>query len=193
LRISCCAAYFLLCCGFSAALRRHALRAGSHSPGQKRRGETGSSAIREAGEIGTYRRVSASTPCAFILLTGTPASANVAVTQVSHDICTDVQAQHNTGAEPDTFVFGSTNCPGLPGRPVLRRWRVQHWLGHLHQRRRHLGARLPPGITTNGGTFLQASDASVAFDARHNVWMISSLAINGSTWTWSSAVPPTAA
>jgi hypothetical protein len=97
LRISCCAAYFLLCCGFSAALRRHALRAGSHSPGQKRRGETGSSAIREAGEIGTYRRVSASTPCAFILLTRTPASANMAVTQVSHDICTDVQAQHNTG------------------------------------------------------------------------------------------------
>ncbi len=37
-----------------------------------------------------------------------------------------------------------------------------------------------PGITTNGGgSFGQASDASVAFDARHNVWLISSLGISG--------------
>jgi len=33
-----------------------------------------------------------------------------------------------------------------------------------------------PGITTNGGgVYGQASDAAVAFDARHNVWLISSL------------------
>jgi hypothetical protein len=39
---------------------------------------------------------------------GTTASANVTVTQVSHDIYTDTQAQHNTEVEPDIFVFGST-------------------------------------------------------------------------------------
>ena len=35
-----------------------------------------------------------------------------------------------------------------------------------------------PGLTTNtGGRYGQASDASVAFDAKHNVWLISSLGI----------------
>jgi len=34
--------------------------------------------------------------CALVLLAGSPASANVTVTQVSHDIFTDAQAQHNT-------------------------------------------------------------------------------------------------
>src|SRR5262249_39791721 len=34
------------------------------------------------------------------------------------------------------------------------------------------------GLTTNtGGRYGQASDASVAFDAKHNVWLISSLGI----------------
>src|SRR5581483_11872858 len=37
-----------------------------------------------------------------------------------------------------------------------------------------------PGLTVaNGGTYLQASDASVAFDAQDSVWLISSLGING--------------
>src|SRR5216683_516859 len=49
-------------------------------------------------------------PAAFALalLAGTTAYANVTVTQVSHDIYTDAQAQHNTEVEPDTFVSGST-------------------------------------------------------------------------------------
>src|SRR5512139_1882020 len=37
-----------------------------------------------------------------------PASANVAVTQVSTDPFTDAQAQHRTEVEPDTFSFGNT-------------------------------------------------------------------------------------
>jgi hypothetical protein len=39
-----------------------------------------------------------------------------------------------------------------------------------------------PGITTNGGgVYGQASDASVAFDAKHNVWLISTLGIRSSS------------
>src|SRR5258708_25864289 len=46
---------------------------------------------------------------ALILLAGTTAAgANVTVTQVSQDIFTDAQAQHNTEVEPDTFASGST-------------------------------------------------------------------------------------
>src|SRR5207244_658914 len=42
---------------------------------------------------------------------------------------------------------------------------------------------LLPGVTTSfgGGSFSRASDPSVAFDARHNVWLISSLVLNGTS------------
>src|SRR5690349_24527625 len=45
---------------------------------------------------------------AAVIATAGPASANVAVTQVSSDPFTDAQAQHRTEVEPDTFSFGST-------------------------------------------------------------------------------------
>jgi hypothetical protein len=92
------------------------------------------------------------------------------------------EASTDTEVEPDTFVFGSTIVSAFQVGRVFGGgasnigWAtstdgVATWThGYL------------PGITTNGGgTFGQASDASVAFDARHNVWMISSLGISGST------------
>src|SRR5256885_6603060 len=43
-----------------------------------------------------------------LLFAAAPASANVAVTQVSSDPFTDAQAQHRTEVEPATFTFGNT-------------------------------------------------------------------------------------
>jgi hypothetical protein len=110
------------------------------------------------------------------------AAANVAVTQVSHDIYTDAQAQHNTEVEPDTFAFGST---------IVSAFQVGRVSGggssNIGWARSGDGGATwthgyLPGITTNGGgTFGQASDAAVAFDARHNVWLISSIGISGSS------------
>src|SRR5450759_5189700 len=126
--------------------------------------------------------LSAPAALALILLTGTMAYANVTVTQVSHDVYTDAQAQHNTEVEADTFVSGST---------IVSAFQVGRVSGGGAS---HIGwATSPdggatcahgylPGITTNGGgSFGQASDASVAYDARHNVWLISSLGISGSS------------
>jgi hypothetical protein len=112
----------------------------------------------------------------------TTASANVAVTQVSHDIYTDAQAQHNTEVEPDTFAFGSTIVSAFQvGRVSGGGASNIGWATSTNGGATWTHGYLP-GITTNGGgTFGQASDASVAFDARDNVWMISSLAISGST------------
>src|SRR6266536_1285437 len=45
---------------------------------------------------------------AVMLFTAGTAYANVALTQVSTDPFTDVQAQHRTEVEPDTFSFGNT-------------------------------------------------------------------------------------
>jgi hypothetical protein len=64
----------------------------------------------------------------------------------------------------------------------IPRWETFPSSLHARRRRATWAHGYLPGITTNaGGTFGQASDASVAFDARHNVWMISSLGLRGST------------
>jgi len=120
--------------------------------------------------------------CALVLLAGTTASANVTVTQVSHDIYTDAQAQHNTEVEPDTFVFGNTIVSAFQvGRVSGGGASNIGWATSTDGGATWTHGYLP-GITTNGGgTFGQASDPSVAFDARHNVWMISSLGLSGST------------
>src|SRR5258708_9542496 len=120
---------------------------------------------------------------ALILLAGTTAAyANVTVTQVSHDIYTDAQAQHNTEVEPDTFVSGSTIVSAFQvGRVFGGGSSNIGWATSTDGGATWTHGYLP-GITTNGGgSFGQATDASVAFDARDNVWMISSLGISGST------------
>ena len=115
--------------------------------------------------------VTAPAVAAMLLFTATAAQANVPLTQVSSDPYTDAQAQHRTEVEPDTFAFGSTIVSAFQvgrvfgggasniGWATSKDGGVSWTNGFL------------PGITTNGGgTFGQASDASVAFDAMHNVW-----------------------
>jgi hypothetical protein len=104
----------------------------------------------------------------------------VAVAQVSTDPYTDTQAQHRTEVEPDSYSFGST---------IVSAFQVGRVSGggasNIGWARSGDGGAtwthgFLPGITTNaGGTFRQVSDASVAYDARHNVWLISSLGISG--------------
>src|SRR5438270_6383709 len=45
---------------------------------------------------------------AAVLLIGSTAYANVALTRIGTDPFTDTQAQHRTEVEPDTFSFGAT-------------------------------------------------------------------------------------
>jgi hypothetical protein len=117
---------------------------------------------------------------ALLLFTTTPAYANVALTQVSNDPYTDAQAQHQTEVEPDTFQFGSTIVSAFQvGRVSGGGSSNIGWATSTNGGTTWTNGFLP-GITTNGGgTYLQASDPSVAFDAQDNVWMISSLGING--------------
>jgi hypothetical protein len=119
---------------------------------------------------------------ATVLLSATAAAANVTVTQVSSDIYTDTQAQHNTEVEPDTFAYGSTIVSAFQvGRVFGGGSSNIGWATSTNGGATWTHGYLP-GITTNGGgSFGQASDASVAYDARHNVWLISSIGISGSS------------
>ena len=114
-----------------------------------------------------------------LLFAAAPASANVAVTQVSSDPFTDAQAQHRTEVEPDTFTFGNTIVSAFQVGRVSGGGASNIGFSTSTDGGANFTQGFLPGITGNGGGPCgQASDAAVAFDARHNVWLISSLGVN---------------
>jgi hypothetical protein len=119
---------------------------------------------------------------AALLFTASGAYANVALTQVSSDPYTDSQAQHRTEVEPDTFSFGSTIVSTFQVGRVFGGGSSNIGFATSSDGGATWTHGFLPGITTNaGGPYGQASDASVAYDARHNVWLISSLGIRSSS------------
>src|SRR6267378_309139 len=110
------------------------------------------------------------------------AQAQVSLTQLSEDTFTDTPSQHATEVEPSTFSYGSTMVSVFQvvrifggggadiGFEMSTNGGVSWTNGYL------------PGITIyQGGTNSAASDAAVAYDALHNVWLISTLPIGNNT------------
>jgi hypothetical protein len=146
---------------------------------------------------------------AAVVVTAT-ASANVPLTQVSADPYTNPSSQHATEVEPDTFAFGST---------VVAAFQVGRFFGGGASdigvvRSGDGGATWgAPGFlhdTFNAGDssspYERVSDPSVAFDAAHGVWMVSSIPLlpnistptvfinrstdGGQTWGPAISMPP---
>jgi hypothetical protein len=116
---------------------------------------------------------------------GATAAGSIALTHVSADPFTNTTSQHATEVEPDTFANGST---------VVAAYQVGRFfdgggsdIGYA--RSTNGGATwttssFVPGLTYDSGAFAdqsspfeRVSDASVAYDARHAVWLISSIPI----------------
>ena len=119
--------------------------------------------------------------------------ANVAVTQISSDPYSNTDSQHATQVEPDSFAYGDTIVT------VVQTGRFYNggasnicWSTSTDAGVNWTNGCLP-GLTNNtppgGGTFDRVSDPVVAYDAKHNVWMISTLPLIGR----SSTTSPTAA
>src|SRR5829696_3045632 len=126
--------------------------------------------------------VAAVSGCLLVLAAG--AQAAVPVTQIFSDPFTNSTSQHKTAVEPDTFAFGSTMVAAAQsgrfndGGGSGIGWSTLDGTGSV------VATGVLPGITThngNGGTFERVSDPAVAFDARHGVWMISSIPIRPDT------------
>jgi hypothetical protein len=129
------------------------------------------------------RRAAAITLAAAAVLAAAPAHARAAVTRVSQDPFNNATSQHATEVEPDSFAFGNTVVAAFQvgrffngGASDIGFVRSvdggAHWAtpGFL------------PGLTFNAGPFAdpdspfeRVSDPSVAFDAKHNRWLISSI------------------
>src|SRR4051812_19956036 len=120
---------------------------------------------------------------AVVLAVAAPAGANVPLTRVSADPFTNNTSQHATEVEPDTFAFGST---------VLATYQVGRFFNggasDIGYARSTNGgttwstSSFLPGLTFNAGPFSglnspyeRVSDPAVAYDAKHNSWMISSI------------------
>src|SRR5579859_90154 len=114
-----------------------------------------------------------------ILALASPAAASILLTRVSTDPFTNTSSQHATELEPDTLAAGST---------VVGAFQVGRFfngggsdIGFV--RSTNGGSSYTNGFLTGltatsgfGGTtgapFERVSDASVGFDAKHNVWLI---------------------
>ena len=144
------------------------------------------------------------------LLAGGVAKANVPLTQVSADPFTNATSQHATEVEPDTFAFGST---------VVSTFQVGRFfnggatdIGFVRSGDGGATWGAPgflPGMTFSSGAstpFERVSDPSVAYDAAHGTWLISSIPIlpntvvptvfvnrstdDGRTWSTPVSIPP---
>jgi hypothetical protein len=106
------------------------------------------------------------------------AFANVAVTQIGTDPYTNTTSQHQTQVEPDTFAFGSTIVAAAQtGRFFDGGASNICWSTSTNSGATWTNGCLP-GITKYAnppGLYDRVSDPVVAYDAKHNVWMISSL------------------
>jgi hypothetical protein len=159
------------------------------------------------------RRLAALSATAFLVL-ASPAAANVPLTRVSSDPFANATSQHATEVEPDTFSSGAT---------VVSTFQVGRFFnggstdigfatstdGGAH----YATSGVLPGLTatsgiggTTGAPFERVSDPSVAFDAKHGVWLISSIPLTSSlvvptvftnrstdgglTWSNPSSIPP---
>jgi hypothetical protein len=161
------------------------------------------------GEFRRWRRAVVLAIAGVLTMAGV-AGANVALTQVSSDPYTNATSQHATELEPDTFADHGTVVAafqvgrffngGASDTGVVRSgdggatWGAP---GFLH-------------LTFNSGNasspWERASDPSVAYDAAHGVWMISSLPLlpnissptvlvsrstdDGLTWGPAISIPP---
>ena len=109
------------------------------------------------------------------------AAAASTPTQISADPYTDSQAQHATEVEPDTFSFGTTIVSAFQvGRVSGGGASNIGWATSTDSGQTWTNGFLPGTTANTGGPYGQVSDASVAYDAKDNVWMISWLGVSSS-------------
>src|SRR5690348_8059625 len=106
--------------------------------------------------------------------------------QISSDPYTNSTSQHQTEVEPDSYSNGSTIVSATQvGRFNDGGASNVGWATSTDNGATWHGGFLP-GTTvyaTPAGSYDRVSDPSVTYDAAHNLWMISTLAISDATGT----------
>jgi BNR repeat-like domain len=117
----------------------------------------------------------------FALATGSPiAYAGANLLRLSTDPYTNAASQHRTEVEPDTFSFGSTVVSAFQVGRIFGGGAANIGFATSTNGGSSWVSGFLPGSTVNAtpaGRYRAVSDPSVAFDARHGVWLISFLGI----------------
>lgn len=136
--------------------------------------------------------------------------ASTGLLKLSSDPFTNTASQHKTEVEPDTLAFGSTIVSAFQVGRIFGGGSADIGFATSSNSGRSFTSGFLPSATTSStpaGIYSAASDASVAYDAKHGVWLISFLGLhpNGTAavdvlvsrstdggFTWSSPVVVTA-
>ena len=113
-----------------------------------------------------------------------PASAQVGLTQLSQDTFTDNASQHATEVEPGVFTYGSTIVTGFQVARIYSGGGADIGFATSKDGGATWTNGYLPGLTIyQGGSYQAASDAAVAYDALHGVWLMSTLPIGNTSMT----------
>jgi hypothetical protein len=119
-----------------------------------------------------------------LLALSLPARAQNPLVRISVDNLTNTDSVHKTEVEPDTFAWGNTivSTFHVARRPGTIGWGsgdVGFSTSTDGGKTWHFGNL--PGLTVNykSGTYGAAADPSVAYDAKHGQWLISTLPLAG--------------
>jgi len=120
------------------------------------------------------------------IVASTPVLASISLLQLSTDPYTNATSQHKTEVEPDTFASGSTIVSAFQvGRFFDGGASNIGFATSTNGGKSWTSGFLPAStvFATPAGIYGRASDPSVAFDAKDNVWLISflGLAPNGAS------------
>jgi hypothetical protein len=138
------------------------------------------------------------------------AQANVPLVRISSDPFTNATSQHATEVEPDTFAYGSTVVATFQVGRFFNGGATDIGFATSHDGGASWTSGVLPGMTFSSGAlsspFERVSDPSVAYDAAHGVWLISSIPLlpstavptvfvnrsidGGLTWSTPLSIPP---
>jgi hypothetical protein len=119
---------------------------------------------------------------AISLATVAPAHAQFTLVKISNDSFHNSSSQHKTEVEPDSYSWGSTMVAAFQVARVEDGGGADLGFATSTDSGKTWTYGYLPGLTVNykGGSNSAASDASVVYDAKHGVWLISSLPIGNS-------------
>jgi hypothetical protein len=124
---------------------------------------------------------------ALVALAG-PAAANVPLTRISSDPFANTTSQHATEVEPDTFANGSTVISAFQVGRFFDGGGTDIGFSRSTDGGSTWTGGFLPGLTatsglpgTTGAPYERVSDASVAYDAKHGTWLVSSIPLRFST------------
>jgi hypothetical protein len=116
------------------------------------------------------------------IVIATPVQAQFSLVKISTDSFHDSDSQHKTEVEPDTYSWGSTMVAAFQVARIADGGGADLGFATSTDAGKTWTQGYLPGLTVNykNGPNSAASDASVVYDAKHGVWLISSLPISNS-------------